>query len=107
MKITSCVPLAGQGVIARKGALVAVADGRGPDPDPLLNALAAVAASDGDGGDLVLRAARAALGGHGQPAWACAGATADGGVGGGGGRPPPRGGGRGGGAGGHPPPRDD
>ena len=80
MKITSCVPLAGQGVIARKGALVAVADGRGPDPDPLLNALAAVAASDGDGGDLVLRAARAALGGHGQPAWACAGATADGGV---------------------------
>ena len=28
----------------------------------------------------MLRAARAALGGHGQPAWACAGVTADGGV---------------------------
>ena len=80
MKITSCVPLAGPGVIARNGALVAVTDGRGPDPDPLLNALADVSASGGDGGDLVLRAARAALGGHGQHAWACAGATADGGV---------------------------
>jgi hypothetical protein len=80
VKITSCVPLAGPGVIARNGALVAVTDGRGPDPDPLLNALADVAASGGDGGDLVLRAARAALGGHEQHAWACAGATADGGV---------------------------
>jgi hypothetical protein len=80
VKITGCVPLAGQGVIARNGALVAVTDGRGPGPDPLLSALADVAASGGDGGDLVLRAARAALGGHGQPAWACAGATADGGV---------------------------
>jgi hypothetical protein len=80
VKITSCVPLAGQGVIARNGALVAVTDGRGPGPDPLLSALADVAASGGDGGDLVFRAARAALGGHGQAAWACAGATADGGV---------------------------
>jgi hypothetical protein len=80
VKITSCVPLAGQGVIARNGALVAVTDGRGPDPDPLLSALADAAAAGGDGGDLVLRAARAALGGHGQPAWACAGITADGGV---------------------------
>lgn len=80
MKITSCVPLAGQGVIARSGALVVVTDDRGPEPDPLLNALADVSASGGDGGDLVLRAARAALGGHGQHAWACAGATADGGV---------------------------
>jgi hypothetical protein len=80
VKIASCVPLAGQGVIARCGAMVAVTDGRGPDPDPLLSALAAAAASGGDGGDLVLRAARAALGCHGQPAWACAGITADGGV---------------------------
>jgi hypothetical protein len=80
VKITSCVPLPGQGVIARNGALVAVTDGRGPGPDPLLSALADVAASGGDGGDLVLRAARAALGGHGQAAWACAGVTADGGV---------------------------
>ena len=80
MKITSCVPLAGQGVIARNGALVAVTDGRGADPDPLLSVLAETAASAGDGGDLVLRAARAALGGYGQPAWACAGVTADGGV---------------------------
>ena len=80
MKITSCVPLDGQGVIARCGALVAVTDGRGPGPDPLLSVLAEAAAAGGDGGDLVLRAARAALGGHGQPAWACAGVTADGGV---------------------------
>jgi hypothetical protein len=80
VKITSCVPLAGQGVIARSGALVAVTDGRGPGPDPLLSALAEVAAAAGDGGDLVLTAARAALGCYGQPAWACAGVTADGGV---------------------------
>jgi hypothetical protein len=80
VKITSCVPLAGQGVIARNGPLVAVTDGHGPDPDPLLGALAEAAASAGDGGDFVLRAARAALGCYGQPAWACAGITTDGGV---------------------------
>jgi hypothetical protein len=85
VRITSCVPLAGQGVIARHGALVAVTDGAGPGPDALLTALAEAAAATGDGADLVLRAARAALGGHGHPAWACAGVTADGGVGGGGG----------------------
>lgn len=80
MKITSCIPLAGQGVIARSGALVAVTDGRGPGPDPLLSALAEVAAAAGDGSELVRRAARAALACHGQPAWACAGITADDGV---------------------------
>jgi hypothetical protein len=80
MKITSCVPLPGPGVIARYGALVAVTDGRGPVPDPLLSALAEVAAAEGDGSDLVRMAARAALGCPGQPAWACAGVTADGGV---------------------------
>jgi FHA domain len=80
VKITGCVPLDGEGVIARRGSLVAVTDGRGIVPDPLLNALAEAAAAGADGGDLVLRAARAALGGHGQPAWACAGVTADGGV---------------------------
>lgn len=78
MKITSCVPLAGQGVIARTGALVAVTDSAGPDP--LLSTLDEVAAAAGDGSDLVLTAARAALGCYGQPAWACAGVTADGGV---------------------------
>ena len=80
MKVTSCVPLAGQGVIARFGALVGVTAARGPGPDPLLSALAEAAASAGDGGDLVVRAARAALGCRGQPAWACAGVMADGGV---------------------------
>jgi FHA domain len=80
VRVTSCVPLAGQGVIARYGTLVAVTDGRGPVPDPLLSALAEAAASAGDGGDLVLRAARAALSCSGQPAWACAGVTADDGV---------------------------
>jgi hypothetical protein len=49
-------------------------------PDPLLSALAEVAAADGDGSELVRMAARAALGCPGQPAWACAGVTADGGV---------------------------
>jgi hypothetical protein len=80
VKVTSCVPLAGQGVIARFGALVGVTAARGPGPDPLLSALAEAAASAGDGGDLVVRAARAALGYRGQPAWACAGVMADGGV---------------------------
>jgi hypothetical protein len=80
MKITSCVPLPGPGLIARHGALVAVTGGRGPAPDPLLSAFAEVAAAAGDGGELVRMAARAALGGTGQPAWACAGPTADGGV---------------------------
>jgi hypothetical protein len=80
VRVTSCVPLAGHGVIARYGPLVAVTDGHGPDPDPLLSALDEVAATAGDGADLVLRAARAALGCSGRPAWACAGVTADGGV---------------------------
>jgi hypothetical protein len=80
MRITSCVPLAGQGVIARHGALVAVTDGCGTGPDPMLAALAEVAAVAGDGSDLVLRAARAALGACGQATWACAGVMADGGV---------------------------
>jgi hypothetical protein len=80
MKIISCVPLHGAGVIARHGALVAVTDGRGPDPDPLLEVLTEVAAAAGDGRDLVRMAARVALGCHGQPAWACAGVTADDGI---------------------------
>ena len=80
MKVTACVPLAGQGVIARYGALVGVTAAPGPDPDPLLIVLAAAAAAGGDGGDLVSMAARAALGDRGRPAWACAGVTADGGL---------------------------
>jgi hypothetical protein len=80
VKVTSCVPLAGQGLIARFGGLVGVTAARGPGPDPLLSALDEAAASAGDGGDLVVRAARAALHCGGQPAWACAGVMADGGV---------------------------
>lgn len=80
MKITSCVPLAGQGVVARYGALVAVTDGRAPGPDLLLSAVAETAEAGGDGSDLVIRAARAALGAPPQAAWACAGVTADGGL---------------------------
>jgi hypothetical protein len=79
MRITSCVPLAGQGVIARYGELVAVTDGRGPD-DPLLGAIAETAQEHGDGGALVIRAARAALNARRQAAWACAGTTPDGGL---------------------------
>jgi hypothetical protein len=80
MKIISCVPLPGAGVIARHGALVAVTDSRGQEPDQLLGVLTEVAAAAGDGRDLVRMAARAALGCTGQPAWACAGVTADDGV---------------------------
>jgi hypothetical protein len=80
MKITSCVPLPGPGVLARYGSLVAVTDGQGPGPDPLLGVLADVSAASGDGRELVRVAARAALGVQGQPSWACAGVTADGGV---------------------------
>jgi hypothetical protein len=80
MKITSCVPLAGQGAVARYGDLVAVTEGGGPDPDPLLSTVTAVAAAAGDGHALVLSTVRAALECRGQPAWACAGVTADGGV---------------------------
>jgi FHA domain len=80
MKIISCVPLPGAGVIARHGALVAVTDSRGPDPDPLLGVLSEVATAAGDGRDLVRMAARAALGCPGQPGWACAGVTADDGM---------------------------
>jgi FHA domain len=80
MKIISCVPLPGGGLIARHGSLVAVTDSRGQDPEPLLGVLTEVAAAAGDGRDLVRMAARAALGCPGQPAWACAGVTADGGM---------------------------
>ena len=80
MRVTSCVPLAGQGVIARHGSLVAATAARGPGPDALLGALADTAASAGDGGDLVLRAVRAAQGDGGRPAWACAGVTVEGAV---------------------------
>lgn len=80
MRITSCVPLAGQGVIARYGRLVAVTDGRAPGPDLLLSAVAETAEAGGDGSDLVIRAARAALGAPAQAAWACAGVTTDGGL---------------------------
>ncbi len=80
MRITSCVPLAGQGVIARYGALVAVTDGRASGPDLLLSAVAETAEAGGDGSDLVIRAARAALSAPPQAAWACAGVTANGGL---------------------------
>jgi hypothetical protein len=80
MKIARCVPLAGQGVVARYGDLVAVTDGGGTGPDPLIGALTAVAAAAGDGRALVLAAVRAALKCPGAPAWACAGVTAEGGV---------------------------
>ena len=80
MKITSCVPLAGQGVVARYGALVAVTDTGAPVParcsacwprSPRRQVTAATSCSGprGQRSDC-----------PGQPAWACAGVTADGGV---------------------------
>jgi len=67
-------------VIARYGALVAVTDGRAPGPDPLLQVVAETAEAGGDGSELVIKAARAALGASPQAGWACAGVTADGGL---------------------------
>jgi len=80
MRITSCVPLPGAGLIARYGALVAVTDARGNGAGPLLGALAEVAATPGDGSELVRALARVALGCAGRSALACAAVTADGGV---------------------------
>jgi hypothetical protein len=75
MNITGCVPLAGAGIIARRGNLIALTDGMDPGPDPLLAALAAVADAGGDGAALALAVTRAALEHGGRPAWACAGVT--------------------------------
>jgi hypothetical protein len=75
MNITECVPLAGRGLVARRGHLVALTDGMDAGPDPLLTALTAVADANGDGAALVLAGTRAAVERGGRPAWACAGVT--------------------------------
>jgi hypothetical protein len=75
MNVTDCFPLAGQGLVARRGSLIALTDGLDPGPDALLGALAAVADANGDGAALVLAGTRAALERGGRPAWACAGVT--------------------------------
>ncbi len=75
MNVTGCVPLAGLGLVARRGALIALTDGTDPGPDALLTALAAVADANGDGAALVLAGTRAALERGGRPTWACAGVT--------------------------------
>ena len=76
MKISTCVPLPGPGVVARNGDLVAVTDGQADGPDPILSTLEEVA--QGDGAALVLAAARAVLAYPGQFSGACAGITASG-----------------------------
>ena len=75
VSLIDCVPLAGRGLVARRGGLVAVSDGLSSGPDPLLAVLAAVADAGGDGAALVLAGTRAALARGGRPAWACAGVT--------------------------------
>ena len=75
MNVTGCYPLAGQGLVARRGALIALTDGMDQGPDALLDALAAVAEANGDGAALVLAGTRAALERGGRPTWACAGVT--------------------------------
>jgi hypothetical protein len=75
MAITACVPLPGEGLVARRGDLVVVTDGQGDGPDPLIGALEQVT---GDGAALVLAAARAMLTHPGQFSGACAGVTASG-----------------------------
>jgi hypothetical protein len=76
VNITECAPLAGRGLVARRGHLVALTGGTDAGPDPLLTALTAVACANGDGAALVLAATRAAAERGGRPAWACAGVTA-------------------------------
>jgi hypothetical protein len=75
MSVIECVPLAGRGLVARRGGLVVLSDGLDPGPDPLLAALDAVADSGGDGAALVRAGTRAARERGGRPAWACAGVT--------------------------------
>ncbi|HUN30562.1 MAG TPA: FHA domain-containing protein [Trebonia sp.] len=75
MAITACVPLPGEGLVARRGDLVVVTDGQADGPDPLIGALDEVT---GDGGALILAAARAMLTHPGQFSGACAGVTASG-----------------------------
>jgi hypothetical protein len=75
MNITECIPLAGQGLVGRRGHLVALTGGTDAGPDPLLTALTAVAYANGDGAALALAATRAAAECGGRPAWACAGVT--------------------------------
>ena len=78
MNVIGCVPLPGQGLVARRGGLIALTDGAGPGPDALLAALDAVADANGDGAALVLAGTRAALERGGRPTWACAGVTSGG-----------------------------
>jgi hypothetical protein len=78
MKITTCVPLPGQGLVARSGSLIVLTDGLSGDPDPLLTVLTEVATAAGDGIALVRSVARAALACEDQPGWACLGVTSDG-----------------------------
>ena len=75
MNITECIPLAGRGLVARRGHLVALTDGMDAGPDPLLTALTAVADANGDGAALVLAGTRPAVERGERPAWACAGVT--------------------------------
>jgi hypothetical protein len=75
MNITECIPLAGRGLVARRGHLVALTGGTDAGPDPLLTVLTAVAYANGDGAALVLAGTRAAAERGGRPAWACAGVT--------------------------------
>jgi hypothetical protein len=76
MKISTCIPLPGPGMVAKYGDLVAVTDGQADGPDPLLGTLEEVAA--GDGAALVLAGARAVLAHPRQFSGACAGVTAGG-----------------------------
>jgi len=78
VSVIECVPLAGAGLVARRGGLVVLSDGLDPGPDPLLAALDTVADSGGDGAALVRAGTRAALERGGRPAWAGAGVTSGG-----------------------------
>jgi FHA domain len=80
MRLADCMPLPGQGLVARTGNLVVLCAIAGGGEDLLLTAMDEVAAAGGDGSDLVRRVTRAALEQDQPPAWACAGITATGAV---------------------------
>jgi hypothetical protein len=80
MRLADCMPLPGQGLVARTGDLVVLCALAGGGEDLLLTAMEEVAAAGGDGSDLVRRVTRAALEQEQPPAWACAGITAAGAV---------------------------
>jgi hypothetical protein len=78
MRMAQCSPLPGSGLLARAGDLTVLCASAGGGEDLLLTAMNEVAATGGDGSDLVRRVTRAALDQDQPLSWACAGVTSAG-----------------------------